>query len=232
MIPVLGVPILNRADLAARMVRSIDHPVRELVVVVNGPEDDIVPVMQDAITMNPNVLSVLWCRPGFNLGCGGSWNFVIRSRPAGPWWLIVNADIVFAPGDLAMLVDDMADHGGFATLFEYGAFALDTEVVDRVGWFDEHFVPMYFEDRDYERRLHLAGIVERHLPSKTLHDTSSTIHSDARLALRNGQTFVDNGDYFVLKWGNHPRSGDLYEQPFNGGPCPVSLRQRLVRQAW
>lgn len=232
MIPVLGVPILNRPDLASRMVRSIDYPVRELVVVVNGDEDNIIERVSDAAAFNPNVMSVLWCRPGFNLGCGASWNFIIRSRPAGPWWLIVNADITFAPGDLERLATDMNEHGGFATLFEFGAFALDTKVVDTVGWFDENFHPMYYEDRDYERRLSLAGIVERHLASGTIHDTSSTIHSDARLALRNGQTFADNGQYFITKWGNHPRNANLYDQPFNGGPCPVSLRQRLVHQAW
>jgi len=35
-IPLLGVPVLNREDLAARMVASIDYPVDELLVVVNA----------------------------------------------------------------------------------------------------------------------------------------------------------------------------------------------------
>jgi GT2 family glycosyltransferase len=232
MIPVLGVPVLNRADLAARMVRSIDHPVRELVVVVNGPEDEIIPLIRDAVETNPNILKVLWSRPGFNLGCGGSWNFIIRSRPAGPWWLIVNADLTFGPGDLGRADTHMTEHGGFAMLFEYGAFCLDNTTVDQVGWFDENYHPIYFEDRDYEHRLELAGIPAVRLDTACHHDNSSTIHSDSHYAARNNSTFQSNAEYFVKKWGNFPRQGNLWSQPYAGHHPVVLSRQRLAHQSW
>ena len=232
MIPVLGMPVLNRADLAARMVRSIDHPVAELVVIVNGPEHDIVPPIRDAAEANPNVASVLWSRPGFNLGCGASWNFIVRARPAGPWWLIVNADLEFGPGDLAHADQHMTAFGGFATLFEYGAFCLDRKVVDTVGWFDENFHPMYFEDRDYERRLGLAGIDTVVLEASCRHDNSSTIHSDQWFAHRNNVTFHDNANYFVAKWGGYPRQEGLWTVPFNGRPHLGLSRRRLEAQSW
>ena len=232
MIPVLGVPVLNRADLAARMVRSIDHPVAELVVIVNGPEDEIVPPIAEAAEANGNVRSVLWSRPGFNLGCGASWNFIIRSRPAGPWWLIVNADLEFGPNDLARAHHHMTYTGGFATLFEYGAFCLDKGVVDAVGWFDENFHPMYFEDRDYERRLELAGIPTVALEAACRHDNSSTIYSDQLYLHRNNMTFHDNANYFIAKWGAYPRTDRLHDVPFDGRPDGRLSRYRLETQAW
>lgn len=232
MIPVLGVPVLNRADLAARMVRSVDHPVGELVVVVNGPEMDIIPPIRQAAEKNPNIGSVLWCRPGFNLGCGGSWNFIIRSRPSGPWWLIVNADLEFGPGDLQTADDHMTAHGGFAMLFEYGAFCLDTGVVDRVGWFDENFHPMYYEDRDYEWRLELADIEAVRLETACRHDNSSTIGSDVSFRQRNDFTFQKNAEYFNVKWGGPPRNGNLWHHPYAGQHPVVLSRQRLADQAW
>ena len=84
MIPLLGVPVLNREDLAARMVCSVDHPVNELLVVVNaadkGPTVDAVEAAADE---NPNIRKVSYSLPSFNLGCGGSWNHIVRHRPGG-----------------------------------------------------------------------------------------------------------------------------------------------------
>lgn len=233
MIPVLGVPVLNRPDLAARMVRSIDYPVAELVVIVNGDDRDIIPPIRNATDMNPNILKVLWSRPGFNLGCGASWNFIIRSRPAGPWWVIVNADIVFGPGDLERLSEFMSDQAGpvMGTVFEFGAFAINSGCVDTVGFFDENFFPMYYEDRDYEHRMKVAGVPYVRVEAATTHDTSSTIRSNGVYMSRNNETFMENGRYYGEKWGGSPYS-ERFNIPYGDGR-PVCLdRNRLVRQAW
>lgn len=234
MIPLLGVPVLNREDLAARMVESVDHPVEELLVVVNAQNK--MPALErigDAADANPNIRKATFSLPSFNLGCGGSWNHIMRHRPVGPWWLIVNADIQFAPGDLARLDEHMwaADGPTLGSLFQFGAFAPNTACVDAVGWFDENFHPMYYEDRDYEYRMKLAGVPYVQLPSETTHATSSTIHSDQRLFDRNRETFAANGAYYAEKWGASPYQ-ERYRVPFDGRH-PVDLqRGRLVRQSW
>lgn len=233
MIPLLGVPVLNREDLAARMVASIDHPVAELLVVLNA--DDKAPgVIQigKAADENENVRRVRFSSPSFNLGCGGSWNHIIRHRPQGPWWAIVNADIVFGPGDLARLDNAMEPEAAhLATVFEFGAFALNTACVDTVGWFDENFHPMYYEDRDYEYRMRLAGVPYVKLESGATHDTSSTIRSSPRLSARNDETFGLNGRYYNDKWGGPPYQ-ERFTVPFNGERPVVTDRGRLARQAW
>ena len=233
MIPLLGVPVLNREDLAARMVASIDFPVGELLVVVNAPvKEPVVDVLEQAVARNSLVGKVTFSRPSFNLGCSGSWNHIIRHRPDGPWWLIVNADIVFGPGDLERLHGAMQDGtAALRTVFEFGAFALNTACVDAVGWFDENFHPMYYEDRDYEYRMRLAEVPYVKLESGTTHDTSSTIRSDETLWQRNRVTFQLNGEYYAAKWGSSPYM-ERFKVPFNGAGEPVLSRKRLAGQSW
>ena len=233
MIPLLGVPILNREDLAARMVGSIDHDVAELLVVVNAPvKQPVVDVLTAAARANAHVGTVTFSLPSFNLGCGGSWNHIVRHRPEGPWWLIVNADIVFGPGDLERLDNAMQDEAAaLRTVFEFGAFGLNAGCVDEVGWFDENFHPMYYEDRDYEYRMRLAGVPYVKLESRVTHDTSSTIWSDQALHDRNRVTFQRNGEYYAAKWGSSPY-GERFKVPFNDGRQVSLSRRRLAEQWW
>jgi GT2 family glycosyltransferase len=218
MIPVLGVPVLNRGDLAERMLESVDVDTAETLVILNGDPDDTRAMLRGRL--------VTYIDPGFNLGVAASWNFIIRARPAAPWWLIVNADIEFGPGDLAHLCSVMEDPGPrVACLFEFGAFAINQAAVDTVGWFDENFHPIYFEDNDYRRRCKLAGVPVKQLLSHTRHDNSSTIASG--FARHNERTFPRNLDYYVAKWGGPPN-----HETIDAPQTPVLDRRRLVDNAW
>ena len=218
MIPVLGVPVLNRGDLAERMLGSVDLAVAETLVILNGNADETRSHLKGH--------QVTFIDPGFNLGVAASWNFVVRARPAAPWWLIVNADIQFGAGDLERLADAMDRPGPrVACLYEFGAFAINAETVDTVGWFDENFHPIYFEDNDYRRRCHLAGVPVVNLISRTRHDNSATIASG--YARHNDRTFPRNGDYYAAKWGGPPG------QETRTTASHVALdRRRLVDNAW
>lgn len=218
MIPVLGVPVLNRGDLAERMLGSVDLAVEETLVILNGDVDETRSHLEGH--------QVTFIEPGFNLGVAASWNFVIRARPAAPWWLIVNADIEFGAGDLERLSDAMDKPGPrVACLYEFGAFGINAETVDTVGWFDENFHPIYFEDNDYRRRCHLAGVPVVNLISRTRHDNSATIASG--YARHNDRTFPRNGDYYAAKWGGPPG------QETRTTASHVALdRRRLVDNAW
>ena len=218
MIPVLGVPVLNRGDLAARMLGSVDVPVEQQLVVLNGDADR---TRQELAGFD-----VTFIDPGHNLGVAASWNFIIRARPAAPWWLIVNADIEFGPGDLERLAEAMGWSGPrIACLYEFGAFAVNAEAIDTVGWFDENFHPIYYEDNDYRRRCQLAGVPVVKLISRTRHDNSSTIASG--YADHNQRTFPSNGDYYATKWGGPPGQETCTTPPH------VTLdRRRLANNAW
>lgn len=218
MIPVLGVPVLNRADLAERMLASVDLDVAETLVILNGNVNETRHHLEgDQVT---------FIDPGFNLGVAASWNFVIRARPSAPWWLIVNADIEFGGGDLDRLADAMDKPGPrVACLYEFGAFGINADAVDTVGWFDENFHPIYFEDNDYRWRCQLAGVPVLNLISRTRHDNSATIASG--YAHHNDRTFPRNGDYYAAKWGGLPGHETVTKDPHT-----QLDRRRLVNNAW
>lgn len=205
MIPVLICPIISRPDLLERMIRSVDVPVDQWLIIDNGG------VVEDA----PGTV----LRVPENLGVPTSWNLGIKATASAPWWLIVNADVAFAPSDLARLCEAMADpspkvvnlvSGGFA------AFAVNRATVERVGYFDENYHPAYCDDADYEYRCKLAGVPLIDLSGQTLHDTSSTI-KDPRYGRQNERTFPENLRYFQAKWGGPQRGGETFTTPFDSG---------------
>lgn len=225
MIPVLGIPVLNRPDLLQRCLASIDVDVDRLVLIDNGGVTDDLPEQYwPAVTIPPS-----------NLGVAASWNFIIRTTPAAPWWCLVNADVEFAPGDLARLADVMADPSArVACLVEFGAFGINAACVDRVGWVDESFVPIYCEDIDYRYRCRLAGVPVVDVPSGATHVGSVSYRSDPERAAHNARTYPLNVAYYEAKWGG-PMGRETYRSPFNRGG-PVSEwhldRRRLADQAW
>lgn len=189
MIPVIGVPVLNRPDLLHRMLGSINYPVANLVIVDNGhvvPQGHVVDNVQRThiITMPSN------------LGVAGSWNLIIKSMPFAPWWLIVNSDAWFPEGSLARFNSESRTD---ALVLGAGSppwccFAIGERVVQSVGLFDESLHPAYFEDGDLERRTVAAGIplVQSDIPVH--HDNSSTLAAGYQAI--NDVTFQSNANYY------------------------------------
>lgn len=229
MIPVLAIPALNRPDLLIECLRSIDEPVERLVVIDNSGTGELGDV---ASQVRRDVLIV---DPPSNLGVAASWNFAIRSTPDALWWCIANADVKFAPGDLARLAECMSESPMVATLIEFGAFGINGAAIERVGWFDENFVPIYCEDADYEYRCAMAGVPIIPVPSQSTHVGSVSYRSDPANAEANARTYPANVDYYVRKWGGPLRGGERFATPFDRGG---SVRDwsldlsRLRAQAW
>jgi GT2 family glycosyltransferase len=212
MIPVLGIPALNRPDLLKRHIESIDVEVGRLFVIDNSPDGS----MGDAA----DELGVEVVDPGCNLGVAASWNFIIKTNPPADWWMIANVDQEYAPGDLARLAEAMADPApAVRCLSAFAAFAINRACVETVGLFDENYVPIYCEDADYEYRCKVAGvpIVDVQSGSKHLDGGSVTYRSDRAYADRNARTYPANVAYFEAKWGGPLRGGEQFTSPFNAG---------------
>lgn len=200
MIPVLIVPCL-RTDLVGQMLASVDVPVGRRIVIDNGGGVDL----SDAIHLP------------VNLGVGAAWNLGFKLTIDAPWWLVVNDDVVFAPGDLDLIVGLMEDpQPKVVTLDGFSAFAINFAALDLVGFFDESYAPAYVEDCDYEYRCRLAGVPIHVVRGGLSHARSSTI-AVPQFAKANHRTYPANVAYHKAKWGGGVRGGEVYTSPFNRG---------------
>jgi GT2 family glycosyltransferase len=183
------VPVLNRYDLLLRMLESIDHPVRRVIVVDNGGS-------WTTWFRSQWIDEVLVWRMPSNLGVGPSWNIGMKATPFEDGWLLVNSDAWFAPGTLAELAVNFAPDRIVRTAEDWACVWVGAGIVDTVGLFSECFVPAYFEDNDYEWRCNEHGFTVEKI-GHVRHDSSSTIMSDERLMAENNRSFAANNQMFL-----------------------------------
>lgn len=235
MIPLLSVPVINRPDLLARCIASIDHPIGRLVVIDNSPTGGYASVVEENV---PDcVADWIVTEPPSNLGVAASWNLAITTAPAEPWWCIANADTEFGPGDLARLAAEMEQPGPrwVGMCGDWRVFGLSREAVETIGLFDPNYHPIYGEDVDYERRCDLGGVRRYFLDGTSRHAGSAAISSEERYARANRRTHPANLAYHVRKWGGGFRGGERFTTPFDSGApldhWTLDIR-RLRDNAW
>lgn len=227
-VPVLGIPCISQSNLLRECVASIDYPVARLVIIDNSPEGGYADLVRDAI---PDcVEQIVDYRPLSNLGYSGSLNALIKAHPHAPWWMYANSDAVFAPGDMARVVEQMEAHPDLVFMCginDFRLFGLNFECVERVGLWDENFAPMYCEDSDYSWRVECAGGTFLRLHGTTGHVGSATIKEE-RYAQRNAETYPSNRAYFREKWGGDIGS-ESFKTPFGTGGHIGDWRLRISR---
>lgn len=241
-IPVLGIPFYNRLDLLFRCVASIDHPVDDLVIIRNGKEMvEFVNLGDGPFLLNdtqqcrvPDCVRNVTVIRHPNAGVAASWNEIIQLFPS-PWWMIVNNDIAFSPGDLGKMAQTVeegtvgcpGDPVGMV-MGNHGAswFAVTSRGMQDVGLFDENFYPAYLEDCDWHHRARLAAVPMTHAPGvASIHGEgemtgSCTIHSDPSARENNHRTHGGNFDYYRLKWGGI-NGQETFTHPYNDPALPV-----------
>lgn len=229
MAPVLAIPVLNRPDLLAKCLQSIDHDV-DLLVIDNSPQGFAAELIVEHY-LGPFYVT----EPPANLGYPASVNLAIKTHPSDPYWLVANADTEFAPGDLARLCAEM-DKGGprWVGIVDWRVFGLTAAAVDAAGFWDENFHPAFCEDADYERRCDLTGVNRYFIDGATSHVRSVTL-GEERYARGNARSFPANAAYYQAKWGGPLRGGERFTTPFNEGGHPrdwILDRRRLAANSW
>lgn len=166
-----------------------------------------------------------------NRGLARSWNDgIIESYEQGADVAIVlNDDVDISRPDLRLLAQAAVDHRecgiveprGYNErmvenqLLGYAAFAVNPIALEKVGYFDENFTPIYFEDCDYSRRCALAGVTFYDAgPTRIVHKGSATINSVPELKNQNNITFSACNAYYHRKWGGEPGQ-EVFAYPFN-----------------
>lgn len=212
MIPVLGVPVLNRPDLLDRLLSSLHYEIGDLVVIDNGDVVKSLPYIEGVHR------SHLLKMPT-NLGVPASWNLIVKSTPFAPWWMIVNSDAYFPRTSLNRLAAAARRDALVlsAAAPPWACFMVGDQVMSKVMW-DEGIFPAYFEDDLFMRDCTYHGFPIVHTSIPVAHDNSSTIHSDQRYMARNNETFQANRSYYEDK----VRRGD-----FTPGQWSLTTRRRL-----
>jgi GT2 family glycosyltransferase len=182
---------------------------------------------------------------GQNRGLAKSWN-------EGILWgfdcghdvvLVVNEDVLFAPGDLAKLADAAcAQRDRFLVMgrcydeaerrwnwSEYGCFAINRMALEVLGCFDENFFPIYCEDSDYRRRARLAGLEVGYCDQTALCHCGSASLRDPHVARQNETTYAANRAYYRRKWGGDAGQESL-DVPFGDRRVSVCIDPE-VREA-
>lgn len=227
MIPLLAIPVLNRPDLLAECIASIDEPTDRLLIIDNSPEGTMGDVAEAALPACVRELFVT--EPPANLGFTASVNHAIKTHPRSPWWAIANADTRFAPGDLARLAEAMTGPR-WVGVVDWRVFGLTAEAVAAAGLWDENFFN-YCSDADYEWRCHLAGVEMLRLPGLTDHVGSVCFAGDDRYAHQNARSYPAERDYYRRKWGGDLRGGEAFTTPFAAGGHVGDWRLDVARFA-
>ncbi len=171
-------------------------------------------------------------RPGSNIGCAGAWNLLCKTAFGNASTaILINGDCAVAPDTFARI---MASREHVVCAQGFSCFRIDREVWQRIGEFDEQYYPCYWEDTDYRRRLHLAGVAIEEWP---LEETSRPSYGRAVYSsgithgwLKEGAGYQGwtgerqawflkrweaNRDRYVAKWGGMPGS-ETHSVPFGG----------------
>lgn len=152
------------------------------------------------------------------MGIAYGWNDGIGVAK-GDYIVIINDDIVVRPGWLEAMekcfeiencgvsgcsVEHLPNGMGIEecrTWFPGSCFMLSRNTIDKVGLFDEQFVPYNYEDIDYWTRVYKAGFkLIRNYAVQVQHKEGQVIHSFDN----NGIADSLNRQRYIKKWGFDP----------------------------
>lgn len=93
--------------------------------------------------------------------------------------------------------------------------AVNPVVLDTIGYFDENFFPIYYEDTDLARRMALADVRFCTVTdTEIVHIGRTTVRTSSDLKPQQDVTMQANSQYYQRKWGGIP-GAEQYTIPFN-----------------
>lgn len=189
-IPVLIIPTINRFDLLDQVLNSIDYPVDNILIIDNSNS-------YNTKRKNVQVLNM----PS-NLGVATSWNLGIKLFPHAEYWVIGSTDTSWLPGGMEEMAKLSNKDNLVMSNLAWNTFSIGSNIVKKIGLFDENYYPAYSEDTDYMERLRLNNlsdnIIWSTVPVYAL-GNSMTINSNSKYFEKNLVTNELNAIYFKNK---------------------------------
>lgn len=170
MIPLLGISTLNQIDGFERLIKSINFPIDVVSIVVNSTFEYFEEVRRLSKSSFVNKFEIAFCPQ--NLGFGPSVNYHIKAYPSKDYWVFVQDDVIMGKDDLSQIQNLIKSHDGVFCdkNAEYIFFALNRNMIKKVGFFDENFYPSNYEDNDYRDRISISDVNVCHFNSSCLHN--------------------------------------------------------------
>jgi hypothetical protein len=245
-IPVMGFGFIDDVKgFVPRLLSSIDFCIDNFIIVISKNTK-----LHYDSTQYPNIKNMTIHRHPYELlGVSEGWNKILHSFPYSPWYLISAYDVLFLPGQLKAFSHRFWSRSLFNSNKTvnfahtrwsnmpggkgFNLFALNQEVIQNCGYFDENIFPAFWEDRDYKIRLKLwSGTKIRTFADiRPIHGSDE----DRKLNYTSGTKYLKpawhavmkmaaswNIKYVIAKWGcnleNSMKYHDLlnctYSKPF------------------
>jgi GT2 family glycosyltransferase len=167
---------------------------------------------------------------GTNRGLSTSWNDgVIEAQADGAdAILVINDDVSMTRDDILQMARGCVNHreAGIIVaqgynermvehqILQFACFGINPIAIEKVGYFDENFYPIYFEDTDYSRRCALLGVAFHDVGyTNAVHKGSTSVNTVPTLSSQNQVTFPACHHYYRLKHGGSPGS-ETFKYPF------------------
>lgn len=155
---------------------------------------------------------------GVNRGLARSWNegVINAQKMHADAIIVINDDVIASHDDILTLAQTCIDHpeAGIITAWGmnermgdvrdngYSLFGINKIAIERVGYFDQNYTPIYGEDVDMSRRLALEDIpILSCTETNIWHKGSATTNGSTVLTRQHQVTFPRNEDYHRLKHG-------------------------------
>lgn len=227
MIPVIGIPYISQPDLLTRLLDSIPDDSYGTIHIIDNSPDGLITSLGDVLFPDDLKPRTVVTRMHANIGVGAAWNLVMKMHPKERWWAIFNSDVVVDGENLAKLERGMKVHD-LCYLSNMSAFGIRATCVQKVGWFDENFVPAYFEDNDYDYRCRLMGVHIETVGHVVEHVVSATLKRSVHYQYENARSYPANRKYYGDKWGGFVGS-ETYTTPFDRGGSPRDWTLDMAR---
>jgi GT2 family glycosyltransferase len=181
-------------------IQCMDYPIDNLLIIDNSNSYQMPSNLKVHENLKNTKCQVL--NMPANMGVAGSWNLGIKCFPHAPYWLISSNDNHWMPGGLKEMSELSAPDKLVMSNQAWNGFSLGSDIVKKIGLFDENFYPAYSEDSDYMLRIQYAGLDKNIVWSTSAIyqvQASMTVHSDRKFYEKNVFTNKQNAEYRFLK---------------------------------
>jgi len=181
-------------------IQCMDYPIDNLLIIDNSNSYQMPSNLKVHENLKNTKCQVL--NMPANMGVAGSWNLGIKCFPHAPYWLISSNDNHWMPGGLKEMSELSAPDKLVMSNQAWNGFSLGSDIVKKIGLFDENFYPAYSEDSDYMLRIQYAGLDKNIVWSTSAIyqvQASMTVHSDRKFYEKNVFTNKRNAEYRFIK---------------------------------